>query len=68
MLQAAVVSLGVSENCMRACVYGYIRPPQCSRRAEEVTLNLMRTVFFILFVFNFGLLSAFYMGSSLHCV
>lgn len=66
MLQAAVVSLGMSVNCMRVCVC--IRPPQCSRRAEEVTLNLMRTVFFILFVFNFGLLSAFYMGSSLHCV
>lgn len=48
MLQAAVVSLGVSVNCMRACVYGYIRPPQCSRRAEEVTLNLMRSVFYFI--------------------
>lgn len=33
-----------------------------------VTLNFMRTVFyFILFVFNFGLLSAFYMAFSVHC-
>jgi len=51
------------------CVYVFAPLNAANQQTEvAVTLNLMRTVFyFILFVFNFGLMSAFYMGLSLHC-
>lgn len=70
MLQTAV-ALGVSEcvyACMCVCVCEWIFAPLNAAIAEEVTLNLMRTqyFYFILFVFNFGLLSAFYMGASFY--
>lgn len=47
-----------------------IRPPQCSHSRRSHVESHAHTVFFyfILFVFNFGLLSAFYMDSSLYIV